>query len=982
MFKKTMLSRSLLIAFSGTAAMFGTVAIAQQAAPQLERVIVTGSNIKRSQSETASPIQTLTSEDIEKSGKASVAELLQTLAVDNQGSVPTTFGAGFASGASGISLRGLGAASTLVLVNGRRIAPYGLADDGQKVFADLNMIPLEAVDRVEILKDGASSIYGSDAIAGVVNIILKKDFNGVVAKATYGQSRYGDGKESRAAITAGFGNLDKDKYNILFNLEAGKKDAIWNRDRAGRGAVGRTDLRDLGFDATTSGGNANLGGTGAIISNNAAGSSVNGNVRQAGSNNYYSRGSLDPLAGFTRPQPGAACSNFTNHQQGDPGYNRNVDANGDPQLPAIQSGVGCLTDATQQYGQIQPSQKSINFFTRGSLQLTADLQGYVELNLYNNKSEAFGTPSGISGSVGFPGGPVSNSSIALGGAHPDNPYTSAARLRYLATDVGPRVSNVDSTFTRLVAGLKGSFADWDIDTAVLYSQNKVKNERSGFLQRDVTFALLNPTGFAVQPGTSTPSAVNNAGVATANSPAYAALPAGSLWRIAENAGLNSAALYAALSPKIANDALSKTGQIDFKASREVAQLADGGLGVALGAEFRRESIRLDPTAGTDRGNIIGLGYSAYSGTRDVTAAYAEVLAPVLKSVELSGALRVDHYSDVGDSVTPKLGIKWTPAQEFAMRGTYAEGFRAPSSAENGVGGLAAFSSAVDPVRCALGVPGTCTAGTVAIITSPNPNLKPEKSKSFTLGMIWDPAPKTSLSLDFWQIERKNEINQEQTAAAILAGKVARDPSTATATPGDPGAITAVLANYVNSASTKVQGVDFDIRQGFNLDSAGKLTLDAKWTHLFKWLRTEQDGSKFDFAGTHGNCDVTNCIGTPADRVNIGATWEYGPVRVSSAVNYRAAISNKAFKDDPAGCLSTYADGTDAPGGCKVGSFTTVDLTMRWKATPQLEVFGSILNLFDRVPPLDVATYGSVSYNPLDYSGAVGRFFSLGLKYKF
>ena len=128
--------------------------------------------------------------------------------------------------------------------------------------------------------------------------------------------------------------------------------------------------------------------------------------------------------------------------------------------------------------------------------------------------------------------------------------------------------------------------------------------------------------------------------------------------------------------------------------------------------------------------------------------------------------------------------------------------------------------------------------------------------------------------------------------------------------------------------------------------------------------------------------VTNCIGTPADRVNIGATWEYGAVRISSAVIYRGAISNKAFKDDPAGCLSTYADGTDAPGGCRVGSFTTVDLTMRWKATSQLEVFGSILNLFDKVPPLDVATYGAVSYNPLDYSGAVGRFFSLGLKYKF
>jgi iron complex outermembrane recepter protein len=405
--------------------------------------------------------------------------------------------------------------------------------------------------------------------------------------------------------------------------------------------------------------------------------------------------------------------------------------------------------------------------------------------------------------------------------------------------------------------------------------------------------------------------------------------------------------------------------------------------VAVGAEFRRESIRLSPTTGTERGNIIGLGYSAYSGVRDVTAAYAEMLAPIATSVEFTGALRVDHYSDIGNSVTPKLGVKWTPAREVVLRGTYGEGFRAPSSAENGVGGLAAYSAAVDSVRCALGVPGTCSALPVAIIASPNQNLAPEKSKSMTLGLVWEPAPKTSLSLDLWQIERRNEINQELIGPAIAAGHVARDPSTATNTPGDPGAITAVLANYVNSSKTTVRGVDLDLRQGFDLGvDFGKLTLDAKWTHLFTWLRKETDGSQRDFAGTHGNCDVTNCIGTPADRVNFGAAWALGAWNVAANLNYRGPLSNKAFKNDPAGCLATFADGTDAPGGCKIASFTTVDLTGRWKATERLEVFGSIQNLFDRTPPVDPTTYGATSYNPLDYSGAVGRFFNIGLKYKF
>ncbi len=216
-----------------------------QDAQSLERVEITGSNIRRISSETASPVQTITRDDITKSGRTSVAELLQTLSVDNQGSVPKSFGNGFAAGASGLSLRGLGAASTLVLLNGRRIAPYGLADDGQKVFADLNVIPLDAVERVEILKDGGSAIYGSDAIAGVVNIILRKDYRGLAVNASYGQSRYSDGREKRVSLTGGFGDLSSQGFNVLANLEVGKQDPESYRERAGRGAVGRTDLRDL-----------------------------------------------------------------------------------------------------------------------------------------------------------------------------------------------------------------------------------------------------------------------------------------------------------------------------------------------------------------------------------------------------------------------------------------------------------------------------------------------------------------------------------------------------------------------------------------------------------------------------------------------------------------------------------------------------------------------------------------------------------------
>ena len=948
--KKTRLCTALMVACGGVILSAGAPAFAQ-GTTTLERVEITGSNIRRINSETASPVLALTREDIEKSGRSSVAELLQTLSVDNQGSVPKNFGAGFASGASGISLRGLGAASTLVLLNGRRIAPFGLADDGQKVFSDLNLIPLDAVERIEILKDGGSAIYGSDAIAGVVNVILRKDYQGLAMNASYGTTQYGNGQEKRASITGGFGDLQRQGFNVLANLEVGRQGEIYNRDITDRGYIGRQDLRDLGFSANETVASVSAGGNGAITTNNAAGSAINGNVRNPVTLDYYNRGNPAGL-GFTRIFPAAACSNFTSHPQGDPGG-------------------GCLNDAAQEYGQIQPSQKYINFFTRGTLNIAPALQGYAEFNWYNNKNEAFTTPSQVSNSVGYPGGPVSNAGVSLGAAHPDNPYFgSEARLRYLAVDNGPRVRNGDSDFYRALVGLKGTAAEWEYDTGLLYSETKGHDVRTGYLQRDVTFALLNPTAA-------------NVAAATAGSAAYAALPAGTLWRIAENAGLNSAALYAAMSPPITSDSDAKITQIDVKASREIGKLDGGPIGLAVGAELRHESISLTPVTGTERGNVIGLGYSAYDGGRTVTAAYVEVLAPLLKQLEASAALRYDHYSDAGNSTTPKFGIKYTPFRELALRGTYAKGFRAPSPAENGVGGLAAFSTATDPLRCNLGIAAACAPAAVAVITSPNPALKPEKSDNYTLGLVFEPSSKTSIAIDYFDITRKDEINQEQTDAAVAAGHIARDPTTATAVPGDPGQIVAVLGQYVNSSRTKVRGFDVDAKQGFELGGGfGKLTLTAQWTHLFTFKRTEVDGSSRDFAGTHGNCDVTNCIGTPADRANFGAFVDTGAYRVGINANYRASIENKNFKDDPAGCASTFADGSDAPAGCRIASFTTFDLVGRWQPMKELEVYGSIRNLFNRIAPLDPLTYGQQAFNPLDYAGAVGRFYTVGLKYRF
>ena len=201
MLKRTVLARSLLLAFSSTTALYGGSAYAQSqpSSQNLERVTVTGSNIRRTDSETPSPVQVISEAEIKKSGYTSISEVLQTLTANGAGTLSNAFPGAFAGSATGISLRGLNTSATLVLIDGHRMAPFPLSDDGQRSFVDISSIPFDAVERIEVLKDGASAVYGSDAMAGVVNIILKKNFKGTSVTADAGTTQKGGGTPPRTA---------------------------------------------------------------------------------------------------------------------------------------------------------------------------------------------------------------------------------------------------------------------------------------------------------------------------------------------------------------------------------------------------------------------------------------------------------------------------------------------------------------------------------------------------------------------------------------------------------------------------------------------------------------------------------------------------------------------------------------------------------------------------------------------------------------
>ena len=919
MFKRTKLSAALLMACGGVLLSSGGLAQAQDNTQKLERVTITGSNIKRTDTETASPVQVISREEIERSGKQSIQEVLRGVTADGLGSIPSSFSNGFASGSAAVSLRGLGVNSTLVLVNGRRMTTYGLADDGTRNFVDLNSLPLEAVDRIEVLKDGASAIYGADAVGGVVNVILRKNYTGASIGGSYGQASRGDGKTTRAFGSLGFGDIDADKYNVFLSLEASQQKNIWSVDR---GFIGQSDHTSRGYYDTTNG------------------------ARRP----YFSAGptSNSPY-GVTRSATGGGAR-----------------VNVIPCAPsAIVPSTGLCGYNPLVEQEVQPALDRLNFFGRGTLQFSPSLTAYLEVGYFSTKSKANGTlGANNDGGVFVPGDPFNpllvHSFMNLPAGHPDNTFGVDRSLFIRPFELGGRDQTTDNEVLRLVQGLQGTGFGWDFDVGASYIKSRLKNQNFGFIRYDVMQAALNNGAYRI----TSPS-------------------------------LTAPSVLAAISPTLENTPTSSIKSIDFKASRELMNLPGGALGLAVGGELRWEAANTPPVPFTETAEIVGLGYSAFNASRRVQAVFGELNAPVTKWLELNGALRYDRYSDFGSSTTPKVGFKIKPIDQFAVRGTYSEAFRAPGPAETG-GSSFGFT-------------------TFGILSQGNPNIQPETAKSYTLGLIAEPLPGTSATLDYWKVDRKNEIVQADPNSIIGSLPTTGTPLSriSGAQPntfiyydanGDIGTVTGF---YRNAAKTKTDGVDLELRHRMSLGEAGKLSTQLNWTHVNKFQRTDPDGNTFEYAGTHGPLVQSAGGGSPKDRMSLTLTLDRGPWAVTGGINYVGPIKmidHKGETTDPdgSGTIHNSNTGVDYPdagqyncgvfdtsgnvyGGCKLPSFTTFDLFARWTPMKNLDVNFSIQNLFDRKAPFDpylVIPY-AINYNQTWHqSGAVGRFLTVGAKYSF
>jgi iron complex outermembrane recepter protein len=947
---------------------FATAATAQVSTtpstnPELSEIVVTGSRISRTDSETPAPVQVLTAEDLKQSGYTTVSEVLRNLTANGQGTLSNSFGLAFAGSATGVSLRGLNTSATLVLIDGHRMAPFALSDDGQRSFVDISSIPFDAVERIEVLKDGASAAYGSDAMAGVVNVILKKKYVGTAISGEVGNTTEGGGFTDHFTLMHGMGDLDADGYNAYINLEYRRQNNITYNQRAGDGLW----------------------------------SSLNQSVQ----------GGLDQTPGVVsaiRPIPPAYGTVFLTPLTG--AYSAaNSQFYANPISPnsaykgtctyALQQTGGCAF--TSPFYEIQPNTKNYNGIASFKKKLGDDWLFDIKASWFKSVGEQvtpgsssmglvvyptlFNPNIGVSASVLPHAVGTTIAAITVPGDYPGNLLGVPGKVRGVNLDGGYAHTDFTNDAYRVAADLSGKVVGWTIDTSIGWSQEITKQTIFGATDIPVLNALLNsPTN---------------------------------PWLIT---GGNSAANVAAVFPADAATDTSTLMYAEVDASRSLFALPGGDLGVSVGAQYITRKLN-SPAPELIAEGILSGNNAFVLGTQSDAAAFGEIVAPVTSMLELDGQARFDHFNVSGNATTPSLGFKFKPVRQFALRGTYGLGFRAPNPAENGNAGQAySAGTASDPILCPNGptaagaVISQCNFNLV-YENSTNAKLKPEKSHSVTFGVIFEPFTAWSSTLDYYQVKIDNQI---VAGTPNTAGTVRGSPVSETCSDGAGGTVPCttsvgeiiyVPVQYVNANSTEVRGAEFTTKYTFDAGVIGKFTLDADWSHTIDYLYSIQ-GQTFELAGTHGPGVIGGNTGNPKNRVQADIVWDKGPAQFRTTFNWISSFdltdaSGSNFGGPASGvqvfnCADGVQDGgTFAPwflAGqpnnskyCRVQQFLDVDMYAGYRIGDHLTVHASVLNVFNQQPPLDYNTYGggNLPYNPsMHQAGAVGRFVNVGARYEF
>ncbi len=971
----TRLRDAIVLALAATLTA-ATAASAQEndAPTTLDRVEVTGSRIRQVDLETETPVLTITRADIEKQGFQSVAEILQNVSAVGAPAISRAqpLLAGENVGGQFISMRNLGTTRTLVLVNGKRL---GISTSG---FQDVSLIPTAAVERIEVLKDGASSVYGSDAIAGVVNIITRSGFEGASAGAYFGQYSEGDGDTTRADLVLGFTG---ERGSLTAAVEYRKEEAVMAGDRPYSAYPQSYRHPTRGWTTVSQWGVINLP------------SSLGGNrVLDAGADwrdigNYHA---LDTNVGNSAADPAGSTTDKSN-------------ANRQMHLRTPLQSRALFVDGTYD---LTPRVR-----LRGSM-LYSEREAERQIAGYPFQSAAFG----IAMSEDSYYNPL--------GSHHGHADPQQVTFWRRTWEI-PRVDRPTSTTWRFSAALEGSFDagsrvfDWEV--GYLYNRNKVTQENYGNLN-------LSRVAEAVGPSFLNADGVVQCGTPDNPVPLASCVP----WnpfipygRTGDGGLTGNPELRDFLFQTLNSSGVAETEAFSALLSGSLFALPGGDAAFAVGVENRKESGRFVPDAMAVTGNSTTLSAGPTRGSYSVDEVYAELYLPVLadlpgaRELSFSVASRYSDYDTFGDTTNSKVGFKWKPAESLLVRGTWAEGFRAPTINDLYGGGSQTFATFTDPcdtlfgasasnaqvrARCAqdianadsfrqlaqgftpAGAPNSQTP--VAFFAGSNDLLRPESSESHTFGLVWSPPflEGLNMSLDWWKIRIEDTIVADSPTQMLNDCYIQGDASRCVDFTRDPalGFVNSLSFAGINAGYREAEGFDFDL--GYRMDTDfGRFALVWQSTY------TVRDEIKTDTSPDTlpqqlvGWATSPGFVGTFRVRSNASLSWEHGPWGATWGARYYSSqketcLSAALFPEECSDPDYVAANPAQTRAIRRVGSNTFHDLELRWNTPWRGVVALGANNVFDHVGPV---LYSQPS-SSVAYSGQfdIGRFVYMKYQQRF
>ncbi|WP_028100690.1 TonB-dependent receptor [Pseudoduganella violaceinigra] len=929
------LARSLRVMFAGSLAISSATAFAQEA--PMQRVEITGSSIKRLAAESSLPVQSFSQKDIKKSGVSTVTDFIQQMPAMQGFSVAADSVGGGGGGVTTASLHDIGEAYTLVLLNGRRVAP---SNSGTTI--DLNSIPLSAIERVEVLTDGASALYGSDAIAGVVNFILKKGATDWEINAKYSRPQESGGASNAISLSKGFGDIDEDGYSVFFSVSHDEQKQL----KASQRAFAKSGI--VNFSDPANGKQLQF---------------INGSSRALPANAgvTYDSSEIDPKTG--KPVEKTVNLNPYALAHGGKCAAVNADFYGDG---------NCYFDSASTI-EINPKSQRDSLFSSGSVKLgKTGFRAFYDMAYTGAKIVAAIAPYPADFSI-TKGSALYNKYIQPNLTAEQDAGATSVVAKYRLYEMGNRVYDYGTKATHLVAGVDGAIAGWDVNSALTWSKNKQTQKYvSGF-------------------------------------------PLADKFQAAVDAGFDPFAYGLGEMPQTMRDTLLATGFSgtydtqtvemkgwDARASREAFQLPGGAAQIGVGADFRNTSYKMNRSDVARTGAILFDNPQVDSSyARDNFGAYSELVMPVSKTLEVTGSARYDQISAIDNKLTGqtvgnkenaatwKLSAKYTAAKNLLFRAAAGTGFRT-ATMQQIAGPLEDWGVTGGNYQCPLtgdmaGHPLASYCNGVVrqqfeAFRGGNPELKPEKSKQWSIGTVFAPLDSLSMSFDLWNVEVRDQVT-DVSEGLIFANPAKYANLFTTKHISSTGKdVLAVKLLPINIGKMEKQGLDYDFTHKTRLFD-GKLTSRLSGTWMLR--------SRFTTPGTDDQWESSlNRYGSD-DKVSFrhvlraSTSYEQANWTHTLGASYRNGYTDKEQTLD--GCAVIVAG---QPGECyaitlRVPSYTTFDLQSVYRPAKNVELTGGILNLFDRNPPFSLRNTGShqVGYNP-SYSSALGRQFYLSASYKF